>query len=146
MAMRHRSPQVGISLGYTAGLPAIQAEARFHDVFDMVRTSFRIGATYAQGEDTDKVMRKHALLAVDGMYRLNPPQAQGFRSYVGGGLNYDVYTTGQKSGAMGYQLFYGVEAGPANNGQTFFELGYGTIKTGFSPDNTGLMAMIGYKF
>ncbi|MBU0672921.1 MAG: hypothetical protein KJ732_07845 [Candidatus Margulisbacteria bacterium] len=144
--LRQRSPQVGVSAGYLAGIPGAVAEVRFHDPFDMVRTSIRFGAGYAQGDDTAGTLRKHALVIVDGIYRLNPPQAEGLRSYIGLGLNYNVYTTGRVSGAAGYQAFYGIEGGRPDGGQMFFEVGYGSIQTGFSPDYTGLTAQVGYKF
>ena len=92
-----------------------------------------------------KVMRKHALVVLDGIYRLNPHWTRGIKSYVGLGLNYDVYTTGQKSGDLGYQAFYGVE-GTMGFGQMFAEIGYGKIRTGFSPDYSGIGVLVGYKF
>ena len=97
-----------------------------------------------QGEDSDKITRKHALLVIDGIYRLNPPATRGIRSYIGLGINYDVYTTGQKSGSFGGQAYYGME-GNFGPGQLFAEFGYGTIRTGFSPDYAGLGAVLGYR-
>jgi hypothetical protein len=141
-----RSPQVGLSIGYVGGIPGALGELRFFEPLDLMATSLRLGAAYAQGEDSDKVMRKHALIVLDGIYRLTPHHTRGIRSYIGLGLNYDAYTTGQKSGALGGHAFYGVEGGRHWGGQLFFEIGYGTIRTGFSPDYTGLTALLGYKF
>jgi hypothetical protein len=141
-----RSPQVGLSAGFIAGIPAAQAEIRFHNLFDLLRTTLRIGAAYAEGEDTDGVNRKHALVSMDGIYRLNPPHTQGIRSYFGLGINYDAYTTGRESGSIGGGAFYGIEGGPSLYGQLFFEIGYGTIRTGFSPNYNGITALLGYKF
>jgi hypothetical protein len=139
-----RPVQFGVSAGYLSGMLGAMGEVRFHNPMELLRTSLRLGAAYAQGEDTAGTMRKHALIITDIIYRLNPPQARGIRSYVGGGLNYDAYTTGQTSGDLGYQVFYGIEGG--RRSQMFFEIGYGTVRTGFSPDYTGLTALIGYKF
>jgi len=141
-----RLTQIGISGGYIAGIPGAIVDIRFHNPFAMLRTSTRIGAAYAQGEDTAGTTRKHALLVLDGIYRLNPPHTQGLRSYVGVGLNYDAYTTGQTSGGLGYQAYYGIEGGRFGGGQTFFEVGYGKIRTGFSPEYTGATAQAGYRF
>jgi len=146
MMAKHRGPQFGISAGYIAGIPGIQAEVRYHNPFDLLRTSIRIGGAYAQGNDTNQTMRKHALIVLDWIYRLNPPHAQGIRSYFGLGLNYNAYTTGQVSGSSGYQAYYGVEGGSRRGGQTYFEVGYGSIRTGFSPDYTSVTALLGYKF
>ena len=145
-ALRPRSPQVGLSVGFMGGIPGALGELRFFEPFDLVSTSLRLGVAYAQGEDSDKVMRKHALILLDGIYRLNPHTTPGIRSYIGLGLNYDAYTTGQKSGDLGGHAFYGVEGGRYWGGQLFFEIGYGTIRTGFSPDYQGLTALLGYKF
>lgn len=138
--------QIGASGGYIAGIPGAIVDIRFHNPFDMLRTSARIGAAYAQGEDTAGTTRKHALLILDGIYRLNPPHSQGLRSYVGVGLNYDVYTTGQTSGDLGYHAYYGIEGGRFGGGQTFFEVGYGKIRTGFSPEYAGVSALMGFRF
>jgi hypothetical protein len=137
--------QFGVAGGYIAGIPAIMGEIRYHNAFDLLRTSIRLGAAYAEGEDTAGTKRKHALVILDGIYRLTPPETRGMRSYVGLGLNYDAYTTGQKQGSFGGQAYYGVELGRGWGGQTYFEVGYGMIQTGFSPDYTGLNALVGFK-
>lgn len=144
--VRRPGPQFGLSAGYIAGIPGAAAELRFHNPFDMIRTSIKLGLGYAQGKDTAGTTRKHALIILDGIYRMSPPQAHGPRSYVGLGLNYDAYTTGQKSGDLGYQAYYGMEFGRARGGQMFLEVGYGAIRTGFSPGQTGATALLGYKF
>jgi hypothetical protein len=144
--IKPRSPQFGISAGIIGSVPAARAEIKFLDPFDLVSTSIRIGAAYAEGKDSDKTLRKHALIVLDGMYHLNPPHTKGIRSYLGLGINYDAYTTGQVSGDLGASAFYGIEGGPVNGLQMFFELGYGSIRTGFSPDYTGLSALLGIKF
>lgn len=144
--LKPRSPQVGLSAGYIGSIPGVLGEFRFSEPFDLVATSLRIGAAYAQGEDSDGTLRKHALIVLDGIYRLNPPHTPGLRSYFGLGFNYDAYTTGKKSGDLGGHAFYGVEGGRYWGGQMFFEIGYGVIRTGFSPNYTGLTALLGYKF
>jgi hypothetical protein len=141
---KFRRKQFGISAGYIGGMLGVMAELRTHNPFEMLRTSCRFGIGYAQGEDTAGTMRKHALIVLDGIYRLNPPQTRGLRNYFGLGINYDVYTTGQVSGGLGGQVFFGMEGGRGR--QMFLEIGYGTIRTGFSPDYSGLTALVGYKF
>jgi hypothetical protein len=134
------APQFGIAGGYIAGLPGVLAEVRFHNPFELVATALRIGAGYA----VDGSTRKHALLTLDAMYKLTAPDAPGFRSYVGLGVNFDAYTTGRQSGTLGGQAFYGMEAN-AGSGQFYLEAGYGVIRTGFSPNSQGLNVLVGYK-
>ena len=143
-ARRMHSPQFGLSAGYLAGIMGAVGEIRYHNPFEMLSTSLRLGAGYAQGDDSAGTARRHALIIVDGIYRLNPPQAKGMRNYFGGGINYLAYTTGQTSGTLGGQVFYGVEAN-AGEGQIYGEVGYGVIRTGFSPNQTGMNVQVGYK-
>ena len=139
-----QSVAYGIAGGYIANIPGVLLELRFFEPLELTATSLRIGAVYAQGEDSDKITRKHALLVIDGIYRLNPPATKGVRSYIGLGINYNIYTTGQKTGSLGGQAYYGME-GNFGAGQLFAEFGYGTIRTGFSPDYAGLSAVLGYR-
>lgn len=105
-----------------------------------------MGVAYAKGEDSNKDIRQHALVVLDGIYRLSPPWTPGVRSYFGAGLNYDVYTTGQKMGTVGGEIFYGAEGDAGDNGNLYFEVGYGMIRTGFSPSYKGLTAVVGYRY
>lgn len=132
------------SVGLVGGMTGVLGGIRFHNPFDLISTSLRVAAIYAQGNDTDSTMRKHAIIAIDAMYRLNPPRTRGFRSYIGLGANYDVYTTGRVSGTLGGQAFYGIE-GDAGGGVMYLELGYGLVRTGFSPNYSGINALIGYR-
>ena len=146
MRPRHLPPQIGISGGYIAGIPGIVSEIRFHNPLEMISTTLRIGAGYAQGADTAGTIRKHTLIIIDGIYRLNPPNAKGIRNYFGFGMNYDAYTSGQVAGTFGGQAFYGIEGNAGPGAQIFAEVGYGVIRTGFSPNQTGISAQLGYKF
>lgn len=138
------SPQFGVSAGYFASIPAAIGEIRFHDPFEFKSTSLRLGAGYAQGADSAGVTRKHALLILDGIYRMTAPGAEGLRSYFGLGANYDAYTSGRVSGNVDGQVFYGIEAN-VGGGQIFAEIGYGLIRTGISPVYKGLNLQVGYK-
>ena len=139
MHKRSLEPQIGLAGGLFAATPALLGEIRFFDPFDLISTSLRLGGMYAQGSS-----RKHALVFIDWIYRLNPPGTPGINSYVGLGANYNVYTTGRVSGAAGYQAFYGVE-GDSGSGRLYLEAGYGTLRTGFSPDSQGYNVMLGFR-
>ncbi|OGC05549.1 hypothetical protein A3H38_06180 [candidate division WOR-1 bacterium RIFCSPLOWO2_02_FULL_46_20] len=146
MGHKPDSRQIGLSAGYVAGLPGALLELRLFEPFDLISTSLRVGGAYAQGADSAGTSRKHVLAVLDGIYRLNPPHTQGIKSYFGLGFNYDVYTSGQQNGTLGGQIFYGIEGGQTMGSQMFFEVGYGLIRTGFSPNQMGLTALLGYKF
>lgn len=137
-------PRLGLALGALAGITGTQADAQFSEPFGLVSASCRVGIAYAQGDDSAGTTRKHALVVLDGIYHFNPPQTQGLRSYFGLGLNFDAYTTGQKSGTLGGQAFYGVE-GNAGGGSFYAQIGYTLIRTGFSPNQAGLTALVGYR-
>ncbi|MDI6731775.1 MAG: hypothetical protein QME05_04270 [Candidatus Margulisbacteria bacterium] len=138
------SPQFGVSVGHLAGLTGAVGEIRFHNPLEFKSTSLRLGAGYVQGNDSAGTARKHALVILDGIYRMTEPDAEGLRSYFGAGVNYDAYTSGRVSGTFGGEVFYGVEAN-AGGGQMYGEIGYGLIRTGFSPNQQGLNLQVGYK-
>ena len=132
------------SVGLVGGMTGVLGGIRFHNPFDLISTSLRIAGIYAQGNDTAGTTRKHAIIAIDAIYRLNPPRTRGFRSYIGLGANYDAYTSGRVSGTLGGQAFYGIE-GDAGGGAMYLEVGYGMVRTGFSPNYTGVNALVGYR-
>lgn len=146
MARKQNKHKIGFSAGYIAGVPAVMADFRFFEPFDILSTNARTGVAYAQGVDSAGIERTHFLIIVDGIYRLSAQPAPGLRAYAGLGVNYNAATSDRKTGAIGGQFFYGVEGGRPEEGQTIFEIGYGTIRTGFSPDYMGLTILFGRKF
>jgi hypothetical protein len=134
---------VGLSAGYFGGIPSMAAEIWFRDIFDTAKLNLRTGARYAQGADADNVTRKNALVFLDGIFFLH--DETNLKTYLGGGLNFLAYTTGQKSGSVGGELYLGLEAGSWHSGSFYVEAGYGDIRTGFSPSLKGLTVAIGYK-
>jgi hypothetical protein len=127
----------GISLGYMAGITG----ARFEFYMSPFSNDIRFGGAYAEGKDSESVTRKHTLIFLDMIYQLPESDA-----YCGIGANYDAYTSGRASGSLGGEVFLGQEAGSDKEGKLFLEIGYGAIRTGFSPDYSGLTAMVGFKF
>ena len=137
---KNQGPQLDLSAGYLGGIPAALVGLRYSEPFDLVATSLRLSGAYAQ-----ETTRKYALVIVDGIYHLNPPQTKGVRSYVGLGANFVAYTSGQRTGTVCGHAYYGVEGGRFQGGKMFFELGYGSIRTGFSPSITGPTALLGVR-
>lgn len=137
--------EFGISLGLLANIPGAYLELRWHNPLDLDYISAKTGVMYAQGKDTAGTERKHALLFVDGIYKLNPFVGEGVGTYIGGGLNYLVLTTGRVAGSIGAEAYLGLESRVGRAEVMYVELGYGAIRTGFSPTYKGLNATVGYR-
>ncbi|MBI5698970.1 hypothetical protein HZC35_01490 [Candidatus Saganbacteria bacterium] len=138
--------EAGLSFGYFANVPAAVADLRWHNIMEWERVSARTGVIYAQGEDTDKTLRKHALLFLDGTYRLDSMGMRGAGTYAGAGVNYLVYTSGRVSGTWAGQVYVGLDSRIGRREVLYVELGYGYIRTGFSPTYRGLNAALGYRW
>lgn len=128
----------GLMAGWFAGLPALTGELRFHKFLDIDAAAAKLGVRYAQGDDTNKVMRKYALVFADGAMDLNA--GPGPILYAAGGVNYLAYTTGKKQGSVGAEAYLGVR-----DGGLYAEAGYGAIRTGFDPTVKGLILSAGFK-
>ncbi len=105
------------------------------------RTTCRVAAGLAQSVGMD---RKYLPLYFDLIFNFPPGIITGTQNYVGAGLNYSVLTTGKKQGSIGGELFYGVE-GEGFGGKVFGEVGYGMLRTGFSPSQRGVILLVGYR-
>jgi hypothetical protein len=137
--------EFGISLGLLANIPGAYLELRWHNPLDLDYVSAKTGVMYAQGKDSAGTERKHALLFVDGIYKMNPFAGEGVGTYIGGGLNYLVLTTGRVAGSIGAEAYLGLESRVGRAEVMYVELGYGAIRTGFSPSYKGLNATVGYR-
>ncbi|MFA4906000.1 MAG: hypothetical protein WC645_05805 [Candidatus Margulisiibacteriota bacterium] len=138
--------EAGLSFGFLANIPAAVIDLRWHNIMEWERVSARTGVIYAQGEDTNRTLRKHALLFLDGIYRLDSMAMRGAGTYAGAGLNYLVYTSGRVSGTWAGQVYVGLDSRISKREVLYVELGYGYIRTGFSPTYRGLNAAIGYRW
>ena len=132
-------PELGLAAGLFANIPSVAGEVRFHKFLGIDGTAVKAGLRYAQGKDANEVARKSALVFADGIINLN--SGPGAIYYLGGGLNYLAYTTGQVSGTVGGEMYLGVQ-----EGAFYGEAGYGAIRTGFSPSYKGLILNIGLKW
>jgi hypothetical protein len=129
--------EFGISLGLLAGIPGGSVEFKWNQL--------KTGVMYAQGKDLDGNERKNALVFVDGIYRFSSPVKRDNGVYLGGGLNCLVYTTGQVQGGVGAEIYLGIDSIIGKTESVYVELGYGVIRTGFSPTINGLNAVLGYR-
>lgn len=139
----HKGPEGGLAAGVFSNMPSGAFEIWFHKILGMESTGLKTGIRYAQGQDLAGTMRKNVLISADLILELNSGPGAVF--YIGGGPNYVIYTTGNTSGAIGSELYLGVQEGSFRYGSLYAEAGYSDIETGFSPTQKGLMLNIGFK-
>ena len=143
-ALPHQGPELGLSAGLFGAIPSVAGEIWFHKFLGLEGTGVKVGFRYAQGKDAGEVMRKNAVISLDGTIDLN--QGPGAIFYLAGGPNYLAYTTGQKSGTLGGEVYLGVQEGSPAYGSLYAEAGYSAIRTGFSPSYKGLDLNLGFKW
>ena len=129
---------IGLSAGVFGGIPSVAADLWFPNILDTAKLSLRSGLRYAQNEE-----RKNALVFLDGIYFFYDQTR--VKAYLGGGLNFLAYTTEQKPGSVGAELYLGMEAGSWHSGAFYAEAGYAAIRTGVTPSLKGLLLAVGYK-
>jgi hypothetical protein len=132
-------PEAGLAAGLFAGIPSVAGEVRFHKILGIDGTALKAGLRFAEGKDANETARKNGLIFADGIFNLN--RGPGAVFYLGGGLNYLAYTTGQSSGTVGGEAYLGVQ-----EGSFYAEAGYAAIRTGFSPSYKGLDLNLGFKW
>lgn len=90
---------------------------------------YRIGLGGLYGVDINGARIKAIPIFVDGVLSLPADWMMGLDTYVGGGLNYTVYGSGQTAGSYGAEAYVGLKADLGLGlGQTGFELGYTAIR------------------
>lgn len=135
--------EIGASSGLLAGATAFLGEARIplRYVYGPATSSFRVALGYAQSKDGT---RRYIPLQLDGILNFPPGIISGIENYLGMGLNYVLLTSGRTAGTIGGEVFYGVES-EGFGGKLFGEMGYGMLRTGFSPMHNGVSLLIGYR-
>lgn len=135
--------EVGGVYGFFAGATTLLGEVRFplRYVLGPAVTSVRAATGLAQSRGTD---RKYVPLNLDLIFNFPPGYFTGVENYLGAGLNYVVLTSGRKQGTIGGEIFYGVES-EGFGGMVFGELGYATLRTGFSDSHDGVTVLLGYR-
>lgn len=135
--------ELGFLSGFYAATPAFSVEFRFPLAYVVGPTTsaLRLVTGFAQ---TENLSRRYLPIYVDTLFYFPPGYLTGVENYVGCGLNYVFLTTGRKTGSLGGQIFYGVQS-EGFTGKVFGELGYGLLRTGFSPAQKGLTILLGYR-
>lgn len=139
------SLELGYSLGLIAGIPAAKVELIWNRLFSVKNLRAKSGVMYAQGEDANKTTRKNALIFLDGVWEIQPAEVGEVGTYLGGGINYLVYTSGRVSGISGGEVYFGLQNRYGKKEILYLELGYSAIRTGFSPAFKGVNATIGLR-
>jgi len=93
---------------------------------------YKLGVGYAQGNDTNSNTWKAVPITLGGVVMLPADMMGGIESFVGGGLNYVVYRTGQTSGSVGGDIYVGVQGDLGLGGKTYGTVGYSILRTGAS--------------
>jgi hypothetical protein len=142
-----KKPRFEFEIGGVAGLFAaatgLSGEVRFPlpYILGPATSSLRISGGLMQSEDTS---RRYAPVQIDGILNFPAGWFTGVENYLGAGLNYVVLTTGRKPGTIGGEIFYGVSS-EGFGGKVFGEMGWGILRTGFSPSHKGTIVLIGYR-
>lgn len=136
-------PEVGGLVGIFSGATAYLAETRLplRVVLGPAVTSVRLASGLVQSQDPD---RRFIPLDLDLIFNFPPGLLTGVENYLGAGLNYVVLTTGRTQGAVGGEVFYGVQS-EGFGGVVFGEMGYAILRTGFSPSQRGISVLFGYR-
>lgn len=109
---------------------------------------YRVGLGYTQGKDTGDHDWKSVPVFVDGLIMIPADALEGIESYIGGGLNYVITRSGQKSGDLGGQIYVGMQGDIGLGGKSFVELGYQILRSGKTApqfSTKGLSVAIGQK-
>jgi len=140
--VRFRLEGGGVFGLFSAGT-AFMVEARFplNYVFGAATSGLRLTSGLVQSKDLD---RRYLPLNFDLIFKFPPGVFTGLDNYLGAGLNYVLRTTGGSAGTFGGQVFYGVES-EGFGGVVFGEIGYGILRTGFSPSHRGTTVLVGYR-
>lgn len=135
--------EIGAQAGFYSGSTSALGELRFKlpYIFGPATTTLRLAGGLAQSRDTS---RRYAPVMLDGIFNFPAGWFSGVENYVGAGLNYVVLTSGMKPGTIGGQVFYGVESN-GFLGKLYGEMGWGILRTGFSPSHRGTTITVGYR-
>ncbi|OGC11003.1 hypothetical protein A3K48_00475 [candidate division WOR-1 bacterium RIFOXYA12_FULL_52_29] len=91
--------------------------------------NYKLGLGGLYGVDINGNRIKAIPVFADVILNIPADAMGGIDSYVGAGLNYTVYGSGQTSGSYGAQVYYGMKSDLGLGlGKTAFEIGWGAIR------------------
>ncbi|MFA4967385.1 MAG: hypothetical protein WC624_04120 [Candidatus Margulisiibacteriota bacterium] len=108
-----------MGLGAMVGLPANSV-------------MYKLGVGIASGNDMNSKTWKALPITLGGVIMLPADMMGGIESFVGGGINYVVYRTGQTSGSLGGDIYVGMQGDLGLGGKTYGQVGYSILRTGTS--------------
>ncbi|HTY12594.1 MAG TPA: hypothetical protein VMD02_00235, partial [Candidatus Omnitrophota bacterium] len=137
--------QIGVSLGVFSSIPAFGLGLVWNRPMAYEPLSIKTGILYAEGKDSDQIDRKNLMIFADGVWRLGKASLDVVGMYLGAGANCLVMTTGRVQGQPGGEVYVGFDSKTGRSEFIYAELGYGAIRTGFSPTYKGLNAVLGVR-
>jgi len=132
--------QTAVEGGLIAGMAGLSANVLLADPMGLGAmvglpanaVMYKLGVGYAQGNDTNSVSWKAVPITLGGVVMLPADMMGGIETFVGGGINYVAYRTGQTSGSIGGDIYVGVAGDLGLGGKTYGEVGYSILRTGAS--------------
>jgi hypothetical protein len=91
---------------------------------------YKLGAGYVTGNDMNSKTWKAIPLTIGGVVMLPADMMGGIETFVGGGINYVVYRSGQTGGSIGGDVYVGAQGDLGMGGKTYGQLGYSIVRTG----------------
>jgi len=135
---------MGMSAGLSAGMYEVGAETMIKtpNYFRVQDSYLRLGMYLADSKYTLTTQPQLRFLpvSIDGIYYIND------NAYFGGGVNYPLKISGGLSGAIGFQLFFGIELDANKNGKFFAESGFSELKPLNADSYRGSYAVFGYRY
>jgi hypothetical protein len=104
---------------------------------------YKLGTGIISGNDSNNVAFKSIPLFAEAVLYLKEGSLFGLDPFLGAGLNYNAYGSGQVSGGMGYQAYAGILSDLGlGSGKTGFSAGYSSYSIGETIKNQSVMLMI----
>jgi hypothetical protein len=136
----------GLNTGYTVGYIAgnsvtlLRADMIFGDGIGLGSLlgmgpdaiNWKIGLGGAMGNDINGLNRKAIPLFIDGIINIPADLLGGVQSYIGGGLNYNLYGSGRVSGTYGGEVYLGMKGDIGLGGNSYIEVTWSDIRSGTS--------------
>ena len=131
-----------VELGLVAGMFGVSGNVMLADPMGLGAmvglpanaVMYKLGVGYAQGNDVNSNTWKAIPITVGGVINLPADMMGGLQTFVGGGVNYVVYRTGQKGGSVGGDIYVGAAGDLGLGGKTYGELGYSILRSGADND------------
>jgi hypothetical protein len=136
--------QTAAEVGMTAGMVGLSGNVLLADPMGLGTmiglpanaVQYKLGLGYFSGNDKNSNTWKAMPITIGGVINLPADMMGGVETFIGGGINYVVYRTGQTGGSSGGDIYVGAQGDLGMGGKTYGELGYSILRTGTPSDLT----------